>query len=126
MDPLFPVRQFAEIDGSPHPPCNKAGELNPEDSGYTGAMADRRQLPDCAEGEVFLLRPLDGRGNIPSQCLSLPQSMLGGWGMKTTLPVRNAGAIAESLNPRPLFQFKRRLRKDATRMLAARQANHLR
>jgi hypothetical protein len=52
--------------------------------------------------------------------------MLRGWRMKSTLPIRNAGAIAKRPNARPLLQLKGRLRNDAASMFLTRQTGYLR
>src|SRR4051812_33777157 len=73
---LLQTRQFAQIDGAPHPPGQKARDIHAENAGDPGAMSDGCKLSNGLEIELPELAAVHVSLDILRHDLALPKSML--------------------------------------------------
>src|ERR1700677_285095 len=97
-DPKFFLdsREFDEIEGSPQPPGDESGKIDPEDIPNSASPADRRQLSEGRESKRLFCCPLNGGAKVVSDPLSLTHSMLRGRRMwLPRLMVQEMRAVAD-------------------------------
>src|SRR5205814_1596891 len=84
-----------EVNRSPQPPRQKAGDVNAEDAGHSGASADDRELTKSRKRERLLPLPANGGDDVLRAVAALTQSVLCRRRLGFTgFSIRNRGAVA--------------------------------
>src|SRR5215468_4096027 len=81
-DLLFQARQLTQVDRPPEEPGEEAREVQAEDVGNTGPLADRGQLPQHGIDERLLGAATNRRSQVSRQDFALSQGVLGRWRVK--------------------------------------------
>src|SRR2546425_4110543 len=70
---LFHPWELAQINRSPQPPGEKAGEVHPQDVGNARALANRSELSQGRKDKGLFLPPTHGGGDVTREHLAFAQ-----------------------------------------------------